>query len=434
VTLSKKLFYLLIFLLPLNLGKHFVLKDSFVNGLLIDYLIPTIYVQDIVIVLLLCIFIYESIIKRKEPTLTFISRFFSPKLYLFHFFVFSVFLSSTLSLIPFVSLFSFLRLFLYYLLFLYITTSVDFKREFILVLNTLLVSVTLVSILGIFQFIHKGSIFNNYLLFGEQPYSFSTPGIVLENLFGFTVVPSYGLFRHPNIFGGILSILLIFVFSRLKISKIYYFILGVLLVSLLTTFSYLAILSFIIGVFIYLFLQTKFGRDFFSKKVSRNIFGLLLIGLPLFIYLLPFDSFGSTVTSNMFSYFGLSSNTITRRIGLLKSSFQIFGDNFMYGVGISTFTYHIDLYYTDEGSIRFSQPVHNVFALVFSETGFIAAHLFLLIVLPSFTRSFRNPLLLVIFFQIIFLSSFDHYFWTIHQAQLLFWIILGLCWTIEEEY
>ena len=50
---AKKLFFLLILLLPLNLGKHFVIKDSYVLGLLIDYLIPTIFVQDILVFLII---------------------------------------------------------------------------------------------------------------------------------------------------------------------------------------------------------------------------------------------------------------------------------------------------------------------------------------------------------------------------------------------
>ena len=44
---SKILFYVLVFLLPVNLGLHFVIKDAYVWGLLIDYLVPTVFVQDI---------------------------------------------------------------------------------------------------------------------------------------------------------------------------------------------------------------------------------------------------------------------------------------------------------------------------------------------------------------------------------------------------
>jgi len=47
------LFYLIVFLIPSNLGKHFILPQSYVSGYLVDYLIPTLYLSDILIVLLL---------------------------------------------------------------------------------------------------------------------------------------------------------------------------------------------------------------------------------------------------------------------------------------------------------------------------------------------------------------------------------------------
>ncbi|MEA3355691.1 MAG: hypothetical protein U9Q63_04395, partial [Patescibacteria group bacterium] len=48
-----KLFYLIIFLIPCNLSKHFILPSSYVNGILVDYLIPSIYFTDILIIILL---------------------------------------------------------------------------------------------------------------------------------------------------------------------------------------------------------------------------------------------------------------------------------------------------------------------------------------------------------------------------------------------
>ena len=47
--LDKLVFYLLIIFLPINLGKHFEILDSYVWGFLSDYLIPTVYVQDILV-------------------------------------------------------------------------------------------------------------------------------------------------------------------------------------------------------------------------------------------------------------------------------------------------------------------------------------------------------------------------------------------------
>jgi len=45
-------FYLLILFLPTQLGRHFFFDFSFVSGIRIDYLAPTIYLTDILVLLL----------------------------------------------------------------------------------------------------------------------------------------------------------------------------------------------------------------------------------------------------------------------------------------------------------------------------------------------------------------------------------------------
>src|SRR3990170_578015 len=49
--IHRNLFFIIIFLIPLNLGKHFIFRFSYVNGLLSDYLIPTLFVTDLFIIL-----------------------------------------------------------------------------------------------------------------------------------------------------------------------------------------------------------------------------------------------------------------------------------------------------------------------------------------------------------------------------------------------
>ena len=49
--LRRIVFYTLLLCLPLNLGYHFILKTSYLHGTLIDYLVPVIYVQDILAVI-----------------------------------------------------------------------------------------------------------------------------------------------------------------------------------------------------------------------------------------------------------------------------------------------------------------------------------------------------------------------------------------------
>jgi hypothetical protein len=79
----------------------------------------------------------------------------------------------------------------------------------------------------------------------------------------------------------------------------------------------------------------------------------------------------------------------------------------------------------------FNQPAHNVFALVASESGVIAAaalvFLLIFVAVTLLNHSFGYPaVLFVTILQFFVLGSLDHYLWTIHQTQILLWLTLGL--------
>jgi hypothetical protein len=75
-------------------------------------------------------------------------------------------------------------MFLYSLLFIYSLVEIPIETYFFKILNIFSLSLLLVSILGIAQFVQKGSVFDNYLVFGEQPYSSATYGVPKESFFG----------------------------------------------------------------------------------------------------------------------------------------------------------------------------------------------------------------------------------------------------------
>ena len=218
--LSKILFFTLILLIPLNLGKHFITADSYVWGVLVDYLIPTFYIQDLLAILVLVFWVIEDGFPKKEDLLEFITTRRNQVLI---FFIVASGLSvvSAIRFVP--SFFEFLRLLLYTLLAIYISYKVRAEKDLPVILSLLSFEVIFLGLLGIFQYVKQASVFNNYLFFGEQPYSFSTWGIAKENVFGVYRVPAYGLFRHPNIFGGFLSVLLVWLLPNLRQKKRYFF-------------------------------------------------------------------------------------------------------------------------------------------------------------------------------------------------------------------
>src|SRR3989344_4172299 len=391
--LHRKLFFIIIFLIPLNLGKHFIFRFSYVNGLLSDYLIPTLFVTDLLIVLLLLLWIIDLLINLKPIKLK--SNYLS---FLFlTLYLASVFLSISNSGRPEPGFYAYLRLILYVLFFIYVINNFDFKRDFKLFLTVVCASVIFQTILSILQWINQGSIFNNYLFFGEQPYTFSTQGIVRENLLGVSKVPPYGTFRHPNV----LAVAFVGGLSVLSIS-----------------FSRFAIISFAFSVAGYFVISKlkKFGA------VLCLLFVLLIILAGISLPAIPFNQF--LIEDPSFSI----------RSDLIKATYKTMGENILFGAGLNNNLVQIkDLLLKNE-FLRFIQPVHNIFLLVISETGMFALAFFVLFLYSVLYKLFSvskysDPIwkvLLLNFFQLLILGSFDHYFLTIHQTMLIFWLTLGI--------
>src|SRR3990167_937702 len=64
--LHKTVFLVFIFTLPFNLSKHFVFSWSYVNGNLVDYLIPTLYITDILIALILLLWDMDLLVNHPK--------------------------------------------------------------------------------------------------------------------------------------------------------------------------------------------------------------------------------------------------------------------------------------------------------------------------------------------------------------------------------
>jgi putative inorganic carbon (HCO3(-)) transporter len=405
------LFYTLIFLLPLNLGKHFITENSYVSGFLVDYLVPTIYLVDLLILLLL---IFWAISLRKYD-LKMIDATLKPSINLLFLFVFVVFLSVLGSVSIQSSLHYFFRLLLYVFLFIYVAYTLYRKRSFYIIFSLLSISVFLLAILGIAQWLNQSAIFQNYLFFGEQPYTDATPGIHLESVFGVKKVPPYGLFRHPNTFGGFLSILLLWILFYFVSAKNTYrrlFLAFTLLlgtVALFLTFSAVSLFAYIFGLVLLLGI-TLFGNKAFVVGLA---FAVLL---AFFAFFVPFFAKDTTFTNP----------SIYRRVNYSIGSVQIYTLNPLFGTGVNTNPLLIEHFSPKTRDLRFVQPVHNIFLLILSEVGVFALFFFVFFLWSIVWSLHHTNIFGISILQFLILGSFDHYLLTNHQAQILFWLTLGL--------
>lgn len=414
--LKRIIFYLLVFILPTNLGFHFVEEFAYVNGLLVDYLIPTLYLQDVLIIILLVLWFIEYCCFGKF--LLFKEKCdFGWKSRLLFLLLLVTGLSVITSLNFYASFFAYIKLFLYIAFAFYVAYNVSLKNEWRSIVKVFAVQVFLLSLLGIFQWFNQGSIFNNYLFFGEQPYNFSTFGIAKESLGGKTVIPIYGTFRHPNTYGAYFSVVLLWIIYSYKIFKkdrFKYFLyittlLGVIVVLL--TFSLNALISLVFGLFVLFSIEKYKGK------------GLLLSFIGLFLLIV--FSFNLPKISDSFFY---DNHSFYRRASLYKMVEDNLSDNLIFGVGYNASSELSPSYIKYYDAIKYPQPVHNIFLLVFLDSGIFAFAILVAFFISIFVSKLKGKefrVLYVTFFQFVVLGLFDHFLFTMHQTSILLWLTVG---------
>jgi len=91
-----------------------------------------------------------------------------------------------------------------------------------------------------------------------------------------------------------------------------------------------------------------------------------------------------------------------------------------FGVGAGNFTLVMSEY-SDIKLLPWNyQPVHNIFILAFAELGFFGGVILISLIMK------RSTLMLPLWLIFIVGASFDHYFLTLYQGQMLFVLFLAL--------
>jgi len=396
--LEKIFFYSTVLFLPTQLGLHFWPDYSYVYGIRIDYLSPTIFFTDI---LILCLFL--STLFKKD-----FWQFNKLFLLTTAVFIVSIFFAinwqeGVYGLIKFFE-FSF---FAFYLL----KRIKNFKLAFTL----LSISAIFESLLAIWQFLNKGSIGSLLYYLGERSFNGQTPGIANASIGGNLILRPYATFPHPNVLAGFLLIVItITLFSVKKLKVINFLSLSICSIALLLTLSRSVILVFIFLVIFKVFLSFK------TKSLKKIIPALGIIGVCL--YFLFFSQY-----SARFSSLSLNDTSIIERQKLANAAILMFQKNPLLGVGLNNFLSNLPLFLSQKNYLLI-QPVHNIYLLVLSELGIIGFFFFLILLFFSLRTILKNKNLVVavLLFEVLFLGLFDHYFLTLQQGQLLFALIIGL--------
>jgi len=386
-----KLFFLFCLLLPTQLGKHFWLRDSYIFGLRVDYLSPTLYLIDLLALALVLIGLKKHFHQ------------FSRKVFgLLAIFIFLAGVNLLVSKTPLISFFAWIRW-----TGLFFLGAIIVQEAFLslaVLKKTLPWVVVFEFILGLAQVVKQGALGGPLWFLGERSFTLFTPGIARGNFFGEVFLRPYGTFSHPNSLAGFILVGLILIFGRKpcfweKVAIALGFVL------LLLTFSRTVWLAaFLEGL---IFLLIKLRR---SPHLTFRFWSVAL-GLPFLTY--------------FFTKTMIDPSSYIRRIALAKFALVQIKASPLLGVGLANFVIVLSQGGQAWEWLYWLQPVHNIFLLIATETGLLGLSLFILLIINTIKKTANYSLLMAIL-AILFIGLFDHYWLTLVQNQYLFVLVLSL--------
>lgn len=372
---------LLILLLPTQTAIHFWFPFSFVEGLRVDYLSPTLYLTDILIYIILIVY---------PPKISFFKKKFIPVLIL---------INILYSLSPVFTLFKYAKFIILGFFGIYIiqnhqTFETTFKKYFP-------VAVIWSGVLAILQFINQGSLGGALMFLGERPLSLAVPNIAKISLGNFGLfLRAYSTFSHPNALAGFLFVSFWLLWRFVK-SKVTFVALLVLLLAVLTSFSRSVFLVFSLSFVIYSLVK--------KSRLAALLFVLLL---SIGVYFLL--SYGSDVS-------------FIERNFLIRKSLALLFLHPLTGVGLGNFSLAPSVGNPGNAFLIF-QPVHNIYLLLLSELGIPFALImfwyFYKIIQKGIARVNSETSIAVL--GILVLGMVDHYWLTSHQNTLLLVVLVAL--------
>lgn len=387
--INKVLFFLFILLLPTQLGKHFFLPFSYLSGVRVDYLAPTIYLTDVIVFLL-------ALINFKI-----VFRYFNNKKILIGLLITAI--NILFSQLPSISFYWLLKVIEFVIIFsLAKKMLIILKEKFILI--ALLFSTLFEFLLAIFQLINKHSVQGIFYFFGERLLSLTTPGVAKASLRGVELLRPYGTFSHPNSMAGFFLLLYFYVLTNKKFSRFIlmkYLFLFISSTLIFISFSKIAIATYLILNTLYFILNTKLTCQI--CKLARLI--------VMF------------VVSSIFLVATTDPLTINKRIELMKNSLSIIFNHPFVGVGLGSYLVE-QANYSSKFYLFFNQPVHNILLLFFSEFGLLLGGGLVFILLSPIHKLIKlSPYLIM---AIALTGFFDHYWLTLQQNFLLMGLVMGL--------
>lgn len=397
---------LFLFLLPTQLGKHFFLDFSYINGVRVDYNTMVLYTTDI-LVLILAVLYRKQILSSLQK---------NAKRWLILTLLFSA--NVLLSQFPQLALYQGFKLFEVYLVFLIFNNA---RLSNKILLGSLAVGALLQLTLALAQFQLARSLQGVFYYFGERLLSLSTPGVAKASIAGREILRPYGTFSHPNSMGGFYALVYAFTlftglpsikhvrFEIVRIIKPALLLISSMLVLL--SFSKVAIITYIIITALYVYLQKDNTKCTLCKAAK--------IIVPATISLVFLQAMGDPFS-------------LAIRGELLLQSLGIVWQNLFFGTGLGHY-----LFYQAGLPSQFArfalQPVHNIYLLFLAQSGVILGGAVTYVVYKYLWMMRKNRRFIAIILVILITGSLDHYWLTLQQNMLLLGVVFGITSSLQSQ-
>ncbi len=439
----KRLFFLLLVLLPTQLGLHYWPVWAVVLGRKIDYLSPTVYVTDVLVVSLLLSFVVQYWRDVKNAFLRLCSHRVILGAVVFLLFVL---VNIWIARAPAVSIYKWLKFLEYIALAWYIVYT---KPSLIYMAKAISIGIFYTSVLTVFQFVLQHSVGGLLWYLGERTFTLDTPGIARFSYCSpfvsecRLILRPYATFPHPNVLGGFLATALPFhifglpfwIGGRKSFFRIVYYwgtlVLGS--VALILTFSRGAWFATagILSVSLFVFFWDKFKKHTLigmSAKVTAGILSAAFV--VFFTFVAVFRP-------------GIADESVVRRIELNKTAINLWRSSPVFGIGLGNFLTELPGQ-TPGRQINFLQPVHNIYLLMLSEVGLLGLAAFILVHAVVLRRAIfgllasrivprQAGLIYVLSWGfLLMLGNIDHFLLTLQQGQLWLLVLFSLVWQSEK--
>jgi O-antigen ligase len=159
----------------------------------------------------------------------------------------------------------------------------------------------------------------------------------------------------------------------------------------------------------------------------------------LVIFLL-INMYGDLVKTRSSSEARLENKSISERVLYLNDFKEVVKNNWLFGTGIGNYSLAVKKIHPGEPIYRY-QPVHNVFLLVWAETGLLGILSFLAFLFFCFFATAKRIEETGHFFTgisvlsaLIIIMLFDHWLWSLHFGIILLFFTIGSVYREDGKF